>query len=61
MDASENEIASVELSGFPTVVFWPGEAGDPVKYNGAKTVEGFINFLKDHTRYPLPLAVARSP
>jgi len=48
MDATENEIESVHITGFPTIKFYPGNKKDkaPMDYNGERTTDGIINFLK---------------
>ena len=48
MDATENEVESVHITGFPTIKFYPGNKKDkaPMDFNGARTTEGIINFIK---------------
>ena len=48
MDATENEIESVHITGFPTIKFYPGNKKDkaPMDYRGERTTDGIINFLK---------------
>ena len=48
IDATENEVESVNISGFPTVKFYPGDKKDkaPLDYNGDRSVEDMIKFIK---------------
>ena len=48
MDATENEIESVTITGFPTIKFYPGnkKSAKPMDYNGERTTEGIIKFLQ---------------
>ena len=50
MDATENEVESVHITGFPTIKFYPGNKKDkaPLDFNGARTTEGIINFIKSN-------------
>ena len=48
IDATENEVESVTISGFPTVKFYPGNKKDkaPLDYNGDRSVDDIIKFIK---------------
>ena len=48
MDATENEVESVHITGFPTIKFYPGNKKDksPIDFNGERTTEGIIKFIK---------------
>ena len=48
MDATENEVESVTISGFPTIKFYPGNKKDkkPMDYSGERTTEGIIKFIQ---------------
>ena len=48
MDATENEVESVTIHGFPTIKFYPGNKKDqaPMDYNGERTADGIIKFIK---------------
>jgi len=49
MDATANEVESVSVSGFPTIKFYAkGKKHAPVDYDGERTEEGFIKYLKEH-------------
>lgn len=39
MDSTANETPRVQITGFPTLKFWPGNAKDkePVTYDGPRT------------------------
>ena len=49
MDATANEHERVDISGFPTLKFWAAGAEDPVDFDGSRDMEGFVNFLKEHS------------
>ena len=48
IDATENEVESVHVTGFPTIKFYPGNKKDqkPMDFNGERTTDGIINYLK---------------
>ena len=48
MDATENEVESVSIRGFPTIKFYPGNKKDkaPLDYDGNRTTEDIIKFIK---------------
>ena len=48
MDATENEVETIEVTGFPTIKFYPGNKKDkrPMDYSGDRTMDGIIKFLK---------------
>ncbi|CAM9918859.1 unnamed protein product [Ascophyllum nodosum] len=50
MDATENEIDvdGVDVSGFPTIFFFPGKAKDsPILYKGARETDDLASFIMD--------------
>jgi len=50
MDATANDNPSVEISGFPTIYFFPaGDKSQPLSFEGDRTVEGFVSFIEEHT------------
>lgn len=51
-DSTVNEVADVDVTLFPTIKFWgKDKTKPPVDYNGEKTADGIIQWLKDHTEY----------
>lgn len=47
-----NEVADVDVTLFPTIKFWgKDKTKPPVDFNGEKTADGIIQWLKDHTEY----------
>ena len=50
MDATENEVESVTITGFPTIKFYPGNKKDskPIDFNGERTTEGIIKFIQSN-------------
>ena len=49
MDSTANEVEGVSIRGFPTIKFYPkGRKHNPVEFDGDRTEEGFISFLKKH-------------
>lgn len=52
LDSTDNEVAGVDIQGFPTLKFWGKDKSQaPIDYNGERTAEGIIQWLKDHTSY----------
>ncbi|KAI1279057.1 thioredoxin-like domain-containing protein [Xylaria sp. FL0933] len=51
VDATANDVPD-EIRGFPTIKLYPaGSKGEPVTYNGSRTVEDLINFIKENGKY----------
>ena len=49
-DSTVNEVAGVDITGFPTLKFWgKDKTQPPIDYNGERTADGIIKWLKDHT------------
>jgi protein disulfide-isomerase A1 len=49
VDATANEIEGSNVRGFPTIKFYKkGDKHNPIDYEGDRTEEGFIEFLKQH-------------
>jgi protein disulfide isomerase len=52
VDSTENEVAGVDIQGFPTLKWWGKDKSvEPVEYNGGRDAEGIISWIKDHTEY----------
>lgn len=49
VDATLNDVQGVDIHGFPTLYLWPaGENTEPILYEGARTIEAFVDFIKEH-------------
>jgi protein disulfide-isomerase A1 len=52
MDATLNEHEVVDLSGFPTIMFWPAKKDDIIPagiiYEGVRELSGFLEFIQEH-------------
>ena len=48
IDGTENEIESIAITGFPTLMFFPGnkKKQSPIEYKGKRTVIDIISFIK---------------
>jgi protein disulfide isomerase len=52
VDSTENEVAGVDIQGFPTVKFWgKDKTQEPIDFNGERNAEGIVQWLKEHTQY----------
>ena len=51
LDSTENEVAGVDIQGFPTLKFWGKDKSKPIEYNGGRDSEGIIQWIKEHTQY----------
>lgn len=52
VDSTENEVAGVDIQGFPTVKFWGKDKSvGPIDFDGERTADGIVQWLKDHTEY----------
>ena len=51
MDATENEVESVNIEGYPTIKFYPGNKKDkePIDFNEQRSIPGILKFLREHT------------
>ena len=48
--ANEIDVPGIEIRGFPTLLFFPnGKKAEPITYQGAREVNDFIDFLKQHS------------
>lgn len=53
MDATENEVPGVNIKGFPTIKFYKnGSKNAPMDFDGDRTEEGMIKFLKENASHP---------
>ncbi|TGJ87803.1 hypothetical protein E0Z10_g965 [Xylaria hypoxylon] len=51
VDATTNDVPD-EIRGFPTIKLYPaGSKGEPITYNGSRTVEDLIDFIKENGKY----------
>ena len=50
MDATANDVhPGYHAEGFPTIYFAPSNSKEsPLKYNGGRTVDDFMKYLKEH-------------
>jgi protein disulfide-isomerase A1 len=46
--ANEVEVEGLDVKGFPTLYFFPGQDKKPVKYEAGRELEDFVEFLKDN-------------
>ena len=55
IDASENEVESIQISGSPKFKFFPGKQKDkaPIDYEGDNSVNNIIKFIKEHASYDI--------
>jgi len=52
VDSTENEVAGVNVEGFPTLKFWgKDKTAEPIDFDGDRTADGIIDWLKVHTQY----------
>ena len=50
-DATANEIEGVAIEGFPTLKFYPAKNKVAVDYDGERTEESLLSFIKNHSSY----------
>ena len=50
MDSTANEVdvEGLDVKGFPTLYFFPGQDKKPVKYESGRELEDFVEYLKEH-------------
>jgi protein disulfide isomerase len=54
VDSTANDIDNVDVKGFPTIKFFPANAKDaPLDFDGERTQEGFVAYLKKHATVAL--------
>ena len=48
MDSTGNEVEGINISGFPTLKFFPtNRKRNPLDFNGGRDEKGFETFLKE--------------
>ncbi len=48
-DATANEVAGISIESFPSIKFFPtNNKKSPIEYDGDRSEEALIKFLKDH-------------
>lgn len=51
-DGTLNEVEGVEISGYPTILWYPKDkSAEPVKFSGERDTQGIIDWIKDHTQH----------
>ena len=49
VDATANDINTLEIQGFPTIVLYPaGKDSEPVTYSGSRTLQSFLQFIREN-------------
>ena len=63
INAIENEVESIDNIGFPKIKFYPGNKKDrpPIDYNGDKSVEDIIEFIKNNSANPIIIDNDKNP
>jgi len=58
MDGTANEpsVSGFDYNGFPTLYFVPAGASKPMPFDGARTVEGFTEFVKKNAKHPVTVS-----
>ena len=51
MDSTENEVEGVDIQGFPTLKFYPGNNKRPVDFEGDRNFDGLMKFIKQNSYY----------
>lgn len=60
VDATLNDIPD-EIQGFPTIKLYPaGSKKDPVTYQGDRTVEDFVSFIKENGKHKASVKIAEA-
>jgi protein disulfide-isomerase A1 len=57
MDSTTNDAPGVEIQGFPTIMLFKAKTNEKISFNGDRTVEGFVSFLKQSAEYGSELNV----
>ena len=63
MDATANDApADLQIQGFPTIMFWPAEAGaKPMSFEGDRTLKGFSSFIKKEAKSKFEMPKKKKP
>ena len=48
-DATENEVAGLEIRGYPTLKFYPKGSSEPIDYDGEREADGIKQWLADNS------------
>lgn len=48
-DATANEMDGINISGFPTIKYFPQGSTTPIEYDGEREIEGFKKFLEENS------------
>ena len=56
MDSTENEVEGVDIQGFPTLKFYPGNNKRPVDFEGDRNFDGLLKFIKQNSYYEVGYA-----
>ena len=52
MDSTKNEVNGVSVRSYPTIKLWVrGKKNAPIDFSGDREGEGFMTFLKKHTKW----------
>jgi protein disulfide-isomerase A1 len=46
--ANEIEVPGLNVKGFPTIYFFPGDNKQLVKYEAGRELEDFVEYLEEH-------------
>jgi protein disulfide-isomerase A1 len=59
VDATANDVPG-EIAGFPTIKLFPAGAKDsPIEYQGSRTLEDLVTFVKENGKYKVDALVAK--
>jgi len=50
-DATANEIDGVDIKGYPTIKFYPGDdKAHPVSFEGDRNADGIVSWLRENAK-----------
>ena len=61
MDATANEHEKVDVSGFPTIKLYKSGGVEPLTYDGSRTLDAFLAYLKQESSDPSKIVLGRVP